>query len=81
MDARFDLMSTHNHGDQLAIADIAFVKRNLGGDRAAMAARQVIQNNHLLAARTQQLSSNTSYIAGAAGHENCHFILRLVLCA
>ena len=45
---------------QLAIADVAFIKRHFGRDRVAMPARQVIENNDLLAARAQQLGGDTA---------------------
>jgi hypothetical protein len=68
--ARLDAVLAARARDQLAVSDVAFVKRHAAFDRRTVAARQIVYHDDRLAGLAQRLDHHASDVAGPAGHEH-----------
>ncbi len=66
---------------QAWVAGLTDEQRHPGGERLAEAGRQVVQHHHLLAGIDERVHHVTADIAGAAGHQDGHWVHTLSHCA
>src|SRR5262249_15925173 len=72
VNARFDFMFTADGPDQLSIADLALVKRNVLRDGRPMSALKIVKDHNRLVTRHQLINHRAADVAGASGYKNRH---------
>src|SRR6188474_1088120 len=74
MDDRFDRMGSDQRRDELAISDVADMKRHAVRQRGTETGRQIVEHDDMLACIDELMHHMAADIAATPGHQDGHRI-------